>query len=123
MTIYSKELFGYKKLIAWQKANQLAHLVYKLTIRFPKEEVFGLVSQLRRAALSIPTNIVEGHARNNKKEFHRFLSIALSSLAEVEYLMEFSYELGYVTEIEFRKLTELREEVGRILWRLYTSQK
>lgn len=64
-----KELFGYKKLIAWQKANELARLTYSYTARFPKEEMLGLTSQLRRAGLSIPTNIVEGHARNNKKNY------------------------------------------------------
>ncbi len=77
-------MFGYKKLIAWQKANELAHRVYDLTLTFPKSELFGLISQLQRSALSIPTNIVEGHARNNKNEFKRFLSISLGSLAETE---------------------------------------
>lgn len=123
MTSYKIELFGYKKLIAWQKANQLALLIYKLTSKFPREEMFGLVSQLRRAGLSIPTNIVEGHARNNKKEFHRFLAIALSSVAEVEYLMEFAYELKYLTDSEFKTFVSLREEVGHILWKLFLSQK
>lgn len=118
-----KELFGYKKLIAWQKADRFALLVYRYTSRFPREEVFGITSQLRRAALSVPTNIVEGHARNNKKEFHRFLAIALSSLAEVEYLMEFSLELKYQTESEFKLLNIRREEVGHILWKLFISQK
>lgn len=118
-----KELFGYKKLIAWQKANELARLIYSYTARFPKEEMFGLTSQLRRAGLSIPTNIVEGHARNNKKEFYRFLAISLSSLAEVEYLLEFSYDLKYLSEAEFVKISGLREEVGHILWKLYISQR
>jgi four helix bundle protein len=120
---FPKELFGYKRLIAWQKSNQLAFLIYKLTSKFPKEEMFGLISQLRRAGLSIPTNIVEGHARNNKKEFYRFLAIALSSLAEVEYLLDFSYELEYLDESEYKRVTELRKEVGHILWRLFISQK
>lgn len=91
-----KSFFGYKKLIAWERANELAHLVYDLTLYFPKEEVFGLTSQLRRAVLSIVLNIVEGQARNNKKEFHRFLAISLSSFAEVEYLLDFALKRKYI---------------------------
>lgn len=71
----SSFLIGYKKLIAWQKADLLAHLVYDLTMHFPKEEIFGLTSQLQRAILSVVANIVEGYSRNSKKEFHHFLSI------------------------------------------------
>lgn len=87
---------NYKKLIAWQKAHELAITVYKLTNSFPKEELFGLTSQLRRAVLSIPVNIVEGYNRKSKKEFIHFLDIALGSLAETEYLIEFAIELGYI---------------------------
>jgi len=115
--------FGYKKLIVWQRADELAHLVYDLTFPFPKEEMFGLTSQLRRAALSIVLNIVEGHARNNKKEFHHFLAISLSSLAEVEYLLEFSLKRKYLTQGNYEKLIVLRESVGQLLWKLFISQK
>lgn len=116
-------LFGYKKLIAWQKANELAHRVYDLTVSFPKTEVFGLTSQLQRAALSVPTNMVEGHARNNKKEFHRFLSIALGSLAETEYLLEFAFERNLISKNDYEKVYLLRQETGHIIWKLYISQK
>lgn len=114
---------GYKKLIAWQKANQLAHQVYELTLAFPRSEIFGITSQLQRAALSIPTNIVEGYGRNNKKEFGRFLSIALGSLAETGYLLEFAFERGYINESNFEKVMVLKEEVGQIIWKLYRSMK
>lgn len=117
-----KPLFGYKNLIAWQKANLLAELVYEITLSFPKHEVFGLTSQLRRACLSVPLNIVEGYARNNRKEFHRFLGIALGSLAETEYLIEFTFKQKYLSPISYQKLSELKEETGRILWKLYLSQ-
>lgn len=78
---------GYRKLIAWQFADKLAWEVYKLTDKFPKDELYGLTSQIRRASLSIPLNIVEGHSRNSKNEFRQFLKIALGSLAETEYLL------------------------------------
>lgn len=119
----NNSLFGYKKLIAWQKANELAHKVYDLTLNFPRNELYGITSQLQRAALSVPTNLVEGHARNNKKEFHRFIAISLGSLAETEYLLEFAYERKLVKEEVFEEISLLRGEVGHIIWRLYISQK
>jgi four helix bundle protein len=115
--------FGYKKLIVWERADELAHLIYDLTLSFPKDEVFGLTSQLRRAGLSIVLNIVEGQARNNKKEFHRFLAISLSSLAEVEYLLEFSLKRKYLKQNDFDKALALKESTGQLLWKLYISQK
>lgn len=117
-----KPLFGYKKLIAWQKSDQLAHIVYDLTLLFPREETFGLTSQLRRAVLSIVLNIVEGHARNSKKEFHRFLSISLGSLAETEYLLDFAFKRSYFTQERYQPISLLREEVGHIIWKLFLSQ-
>ena len=81
---------GYKKLIVWQKADVLAYQVYIETKDFPKEEIYGVTSQLRRAALSVPTNIVEGYGRQGKKELRWFINIALGSLAETEYLLDFS---------------------------------
>lgn len=118
-----KTLFGYKKLIAWQKADELAHAVYDLTVGFPKDELFALTSQLRRAALSVPTNIVEGYGRNSKKEFHRFLAIALGSLAETGYLLEFAHKRGYINKNKYEIILILKEEVGHIIWKLYLSQK
>lgn len=97
--------------------------MYKLTASFPKDELFALTSQLRRAALSVPTNIVEGHARNSKKEFHRFLSIALGSLAETEYLLEFAFREKYIEENLYREISMLRTGVGQILWKLFISQQ
>jgi four helix bundle protein len=85
----------YKTLIVWQKADELALKVYKLTETFPKKETFGITSQIRRAVLSVPTNIVEGYSRRTKNEFSRFIDIARGSLAETEYLLEFSNALGY----------------------------
>ena len=86
---------GYKRLIVWHKADELAYGIYMATKNFPKEESYGITSQLRRAALSVPTNIVEGYGRQGQKEFKYFVNIALGSLAEVKYLMDFSTRLNY----------------------------
>lgn len=109
----------YRDLIIFQKADKLAYEIYKLSKSFPKNEMFGLTSQLRRAALSIPTNIVEGHARRSKKEFRQFINISLGSLAETEYLFNFSKRLGYHTESS--ETENLLNEVGRVLWSFYRS--
>jgi four helix bundle protein len=113
---------GYKKLIAWQKADELAHRVYDLTLQFPKEELFSLTSQIRRAALSVPANIIEGYARNNKNEFRHFLSIALGSLAEVEYYLEFAFERRLIPKKDFDEGERIRANCGKLLWKLYKSQ-
>lgn len=118
-----KSLVGYKRLIAWKKSDQLAKVVYKLTLAFPKTEAYGLVSQLQRAALSVPTNIVEGYGRNSRREFSRFLSISLGSLAETGYLLEFAFDQGYLRKLESEEALLLKEEVGQILWKLYKSMK
>jgi four helix bundle protein len=106
---------GYRKLIVWQKADTLAFQVYLITKNFPKDELFGLISQMRRAAVSVPANIVEGYARFSKKEKGQFYNIANGSLAELEYYIDFSYKLGYLTNSQYNNLKSLREEVGRLL--------
>lgn len=114
---------GYRKLIAWQKADLLAHKIYQITEVFPKSELWGLTSQLRRAALSVSANIIEGYARNSKNEFHRFLSISLGSLAEVEYFLDFAFKEKFIKKPEFDNVMDLKEECGRLIWGLYQSQK
>ena len=112
---------SYKKLIVWQKADQLAREVYIETKHFPKEEIYGITSQLRRSALSIPTNIVEGSGRQSKAEMRRFTNIAMGSLFETEYLLEFCCGLGYLNNDSYEKLEALRKEAGGILWKFYKS--
>ena len=112
---------GYKKLIVWQKADKLAKDVYIKTKGFPEEEKYGITSQLRRAALSIPVNIVEGYARQSKKELKNFLNIALGSLAETEYLLGFCHEINYLTDFDYEKLHAIRQEVGNLLWKFFQS--
>ncbi|PIU03494.1 four helix bundle protein [Candidatus Shapirobacteria bacterium CG08_land_8_20_14_0_20_39_18] len=114
---------SYKKLIIWQKADLFAREIYKVTVFFPKDEIYGLTSQIRRAVLSVVLNIIEGYARNNKKEFKNFLRIAYASLVEVEYLLEFSSVRGYITKEKYFFLNGLRDECGKILWKFMLSQK
>ena len=114
---------GYKKLIIWQKADELAFMLYKASKEFPKEEIYGITSQLRRAGLSVCLNIVEGYARQGRTEFKRFVRIAMGSLSEVEYLMEFCERLQYLKTNEYRELEKIRSELGRILWSFYRNIK
>ena len=94
---------GYKKLVVWQKADELAYQIYLATKSFPKEEIYGITSQLRRAALSVPLNIVEGYGRQGKKELKRFINVALGSLAEIEYLLDFSFKLSYLKQKDYKR--------------------
>jgi len=115
------ELKGYKKLIVWRKADELAFEVYIATKNFPKDEIYGITSQLRRAVLSVPTNIVEGYGRQGRRELRQFVNIALGSLAETEYLLDFSLKLGYLIKTKHNKLQSLRQETGALLWKFYKS--
>jgi four helix bundle protein len=99
-----------------EKADELAHLVYKVTKKFPKEELYGLTSQLRRAALSVPLNIVEGFARKGSRDYRQFLYIAYGSLKETKYLLNFAYKEQYLKEKEYREALSLGEEIGKMLW-------
>jgi len=112
----------YKNLIVWQVADELARLTYGATKSFPRHEVYGLTSQLRRAALSIVLNIIEGSARSSKNEFRQFLRISLGSLAETTYLLEFALEQGYLNRNDFQQIMGLRERCGKLLWKLFKSQ-
>lgn len=115
------EQVGYKKLFVWQKADQFAFEIYGASEGFPRKEMFGLTSQLRRAALSIPTNLAEGQGRQGRKEFRQFVNIALGSATEVEYLLDFSFRLKYLDEKEIIRLQSLRREVSSLLWKLLQS--
>ena len=93
---------GYKKLKVWEKAHKLALEIYKISKTFPKEEIYGLTSQIRRAAFSVSLNIVEGQASTSKKEFLSFLNIANRSLVETEYLLEIVRELSFIDGNEYK---------------------
>ena len=111
----------YERLDAWRLAHRLALLVYEATDSWPAEERFGLTIQLRRAALSVPTNIAEGAAKRGHREFRRFLDIALGSLSEVTYLLHFSRDRGLLTPECWLELEALRNRAGILTWRLYRS--
>ena len=102
---------SYKNLIVWQKAFKLSLLVYKITKVFPKEELYALTSQIRRAAISIPSNIAEGYCRQRKLEYTQFLQIAFASGAEVETQLLIAKNLGYIAVSDFEKADSLLEEV------------
>jgi len=109
----------WQNLDIWKEADDLAYRVYCTTSRFPKEEIYGITSQLRRAALSVPTNIVEGYSRRGDKELSRFVNIALGSLGETKYLIMFSCKLGYLNYSEHQQLWEVAGDLGRKLWKFY----
>lgn len=111
---------NFRNYEVWKKAHQFTLVVYRITKKFSKEEMFGLTSQLRRASLSIPTNISEGTARSSEKEFAYFLNIASGSASEVEYLVEFS---KYINKEEFKTLSSGIIEIRKMLNALHSKVK
>jgi len=105
---------SYKDLIVWQKAMDLAVMIYLVTKSFPKDEQYGLASQLRRAAVSIPSNIAEGHARTSTAEFKNFLSIARGSLAEVETQLLIAVRLNYIEQGQWANLMYILTEINKM---------
>jgi len=98
------------------KADRLAHCVYAISKRFPKEELYGVTSQIRRASISVPLNLIEGFARQSQNDHRRFLEIAYGSLKETKYLLHFSFKEGLILNDDYRKLLDLAEEVSKMLW-------
>jgi len=98
------------------KMDIYVHLVYQLTKKFPKEEIYGVISQLRRAALSVILNYIEGYARGRKKVHKNFLEIAYGSLKESKYLLHFSLIERYISKKEYNEALKLAEKIGAMLW-------
>ena len=109
------EIKNYRNLEVWQKAIDLVVESYKITERFPKNETFGLASQLQRASVSVPSNIAEGRHRRYAKEFLRHLSISYGSLAELETHVEIAKRLDYIDSQEAKAIYERTAEIGRML--------
>jgi four helix bundle protein len=105
----------YQDLIIWEKSHKLTKEIYSITQNFPKEEQYGLTSQIRRAAVSVPSNIVEGFNRRDKKDSLRFYRIAYASLQEVDYQLLLAYELGFFKKESYGKIKELQTEASKIL--------
>lgn len=106
---------SYKELEVWQKAMNLVEICYQITSEFPKEELYSLTNQIRRAAISIPSNIAEGQSRWSTKEFLRFLSIAKGSLSELETQLILAQRLKYLSEDKLNKIIELTNEIGKMV--------
>ena len=119
----SKDSKGYHKLILWQKAREFVKLISKATEDFPRSEEHVLKGQLRRAAVSVVLNIVEGYRRNSTKEFLRFLNFSGASLTEVEACLEISLDLSYLESQEYQRLEEKRSELEVILFYFDKSLK
>ncbi len=110
---------AFERLDAWRRCHELTLAVYRATASFPKSELYGLTSQLRRATASAAANIAEGSAKRGPAEFARFLDITVGSLNEVAYLLRLARDLGLLTGDAYGALESLRSEAGLLTWRLY----
>src|SRR5512144_610728 len=113
----------FRELKVWEKAHQLTLAVYRVTASFPKEELYGLTGQMRRAAASIPTNIAEGCGRGSDDDFRRFLQIAMGSASELEYHLLLAHDLGYLVTEDRDRLSAGVIEVKRMLASLISKIK
>ena len=109
------EIKTYKDLIVWQKSVELVVKVYDITRSFPDSEKFGIVNQMRRAAVSVPSNIAEGYGRGSKNDYLRFLKIACGSCNELETQIEISYQLEFISTVDYERLSEDITEINKIL--------
>jgi four helix bundle protein len=113
----------YKDLLVWKKSYQFTLDVYQATIKFPKEEIFGITAQIRRAASSIPANLAEGSMRQSGKEFQHFIRIARGSMAEIEVWLNLSLDLRYIDQPTYNTLSSQCDEIGKLLSGLLKSIK
>jgi len=113
----------HKDLNVWNEAIELVTDIYKMTRSFPKDEQYGLISQIRRAAVSIPSNIAEGSARSSRKEFIQFLNISMGSAVELETQVIISKNLGYITEELFQKISDKVNKISKMVQGLIKSIK
>jgi four helix bundle protein len=111
----------YERLEAWTSAHQLVLMTYQVTKAFPRDELYGLTSQARRAAFSIAANIAEGSAKRGPREFRRFLDISIGSLAELSYTFQLARDLSLVDAETWTRLEAQRDLVGKLTWGLYRS--
>lgn len=109
----------FERLLVWRRAHELTLNIYKITTTFPKHELFGLSSQMRRSSSSIGSNIAEGLGRRSDKELGRFLRIANGSCNELEYQLRLAHDLGYVEDKQYNDLRKNVDEIGRMLTGFY----
>ena len=112
---------NYRELIVWQDAIKIAKAVYQLTVKFPKQEMYALADQLRRAAVSVPSNIAEGQARKSPGDFRRFLHISLGSLAEVDTQLVLAQEFGYLSKEDVDPMDEQIQNLRKKLYALINT--
>lgn len=108
----------FRKLSVWAKSHSLALLIYRFTASYPNEELYGLTSQMRRSASSIPSNVAEGCGRNTQPQFAQFLNIAFGSASELEYQIILSKDLGFIDGNSFKELSQKTTEVKKMLFSL-----
>uniref|UniRef100_UPI00404B691F four helix bundle protein n=1 Tax=Flavobacterium sp. TaxID=239 RepID=UPI00404B691F len=113
----------FKELIIWQKSRIFCSQIYLLTSKFPVEEKFGITNQLRRASVSIPSNIAEGSSRNSNKDFSRFLEIAIGSAYEIETQVLISSDLGFISKSELEEITLKIEEIIKMISKFRSTLK
>jgi four helix bundle protein len=118
---YCVLMVPYERFNAWKMTHRLALQVYDVSEGWPANEKYGLTAQIRRAVMSAATNIAEGSAKRGAREFRRYLDIALGSLSEVSYLLRFTRDRGILTKDDFDSLDDLRDQAGKLTWRLYAS--
>lgn len=113
----------FHKLVIWQRSHQLTLAVYRISKSFPKEEIFGLTSQMRRAVSSIPTNIAEGCGRASNKDFAHFLQIAIGSATEVEYQLLLAHDINYINDDDYQALTDETVVVRKMIIKYQSELK
>lgn len=106
---------SYRDLIVWQKSMELVEMIYRLTSKLPRDQAFVLTSQLQRSAVSVPSNIAEGHARESTKDYMRFVSIALGSVAELETQPILCQRMKYLEDAESVNVLRVADEIGKML--------
>ncbi|MBN1621855.1 MAG: four helix bundle protein [Endomicrobiales bacterium] len=118
-----EKINSFKQLKVWQQGIELVKDIYKISKAFPKEELFGLTSQIKRASISVPSNIAEGFKRNNRNEFAQFLRIALGSLGEVETQIIIAKELNFITKEESEEILKKIDILHKMLIALFNKTK
>jgi four helix bundle protein len=121
--LLGKKMRDHTKLRAFELADELAVLIYRFTVKFPKEEMYGLIAQIRRAAISVPSNIVEGCARDSQADYLRFLTIAFGSLRELHYQLDLSKRLGFLGNEDFSLIEPKIIETEKVLNGLIRSMR
>jgi len=114
-------IYSYRDLVVWQRSMELVTVVYELTEQYPKSEVYGLISQTRRSAVSIPSNIAEGRRRGSRKDFRQFLIIAYGSGAELETQVEIAKRLSFGKNLDYKRVDSLLAEVMKMLNKIIST--